>query len=181
MLANTDTEVVVQLGSGLIFGIICAFVASSRGRSPVGWFFLGLFLSCIALVLLLVMPDLKQEEAKTRRHQLENRRLREQLAKERQVADQRHQHVERRLGAHDQALGLDTTEPPQLTGATPPQLTNAAWYYARGNERLGPVTAETIRHLMQAKAISGSTLVWCEGMKDWAPLSTIDDLRGDSA
>jgi len=179
MLANT--EVTINLGIGLVFGIVCAFVASSRGRSPVGWFFLGAFLSCIALVLLLVMPDLKQEEAKTRRHQLENRRLREQLAKERQVADQRHHHVERRLGAHDQALGLDTTEPPQLTGGTPPQLAAATWYYARGTERLGPVTVETIRHLVQAKAISGSTLVWCEGMKDWAPLSTIDGLRGDPA
>jgi hypothetical protein len=179
MLANT--EVTINLGIGLVFGIVCALVASSRGRSPIGWFFLGAFLSCIALVLLLVMPDLKQEEARTRRHQLENRRLREQLAKERQVADQRHHHVERRLGAHDQALGLDTTEPPQLTGGTPPQLAAATWYYARGTERLGPVTVETIRHLVQAKAISGSTLVWCEGMKDWAPLSTIDDLRGDPA
>jgi hypothetical protein len=171
MLA-AEIEILGNLIVGVVFGIVCALIASSRGRSPVAWFFLGLFLACIALVLVLVLPDLKQMETQLRQQELENRRLREQLAKERQVADQRHQNVERRLGAHDQALGLDTAEPPLLANA-------GVWYYARGNERLGPVAAETIRHLLQAQAIRGDTLVWREGMADWAPVRTTDEFGRD--
>lgn len=182
MLA-ADTEIVVNLSIGLVFGIVCAVLASGRGRSPVGWFFLGLFFSCFALILVLLLPDLKQLEERQRRHQLEARRLREQLAKERQVADQRHHQVERRLGAHDQALGLDTNDAPQLGNqAPPPPLPNgASWFYARGNDRMGPVSTETIRHLLQAKAIDGQTLVWREGMADWAAAKTTDEFRGDVA
>lgn len=182
MLA-ADTEIVVNLGFGLVFGIVCAFLASGRGRSPVGWFFLGLFLSCIALVLLLVLPDLKVQEEQQRRHHLETRRLREQLAKERQVADQRHNQVERRLGVHDQALGVDTSETPQLGNAPPPPPLpdGTQWFYARGKERMGPVSIETIRHLLQAKAIDRHTLVWREGMADWAAAGATDEFRGDVA
>lgn len=182
MLA-ADTEIVVNLGFGVVFGIVCAILASGRGRSPVGWFFLGLFFSCLALILVLLLPDLKVEEERQRRHQLETRRLREQLAKERQVADQRHHQVERRLGAHDQALGLDTGEAPQLANAAPPPPLpdGTMWFYARGKERMGPVSEETVRHLLQAGAIRGDTLVWREGMADWTKAAGVDEFRGDVA
>lgn len=178
-----DPEIVINLGVGVVFGILCAVIASGRGRSPVAWFLLGCLFSCVSLIILLVLPDLKQVEERDRRHQLETRRLREQLAKERQVADQRHHQVERRLGVHDQALGVDTAAPPAVTGSgAPPQLpAGAMWFYARGNERMGPVSPETIRHLLQAAAITGQTLVWREGMPDWAPVERTTEFRGDVA
>ncbi|MGC6488270.1 MAG: DUF4339 domain-containing protein [Planctomycetota bacterium] len=183
MLAAAEDIVFVAIvfGSKAIFGVISAVVANNRGRSAVGWFFIGLALDCIGLVLVLALPDLKKEEEKERRRRLENRRLREQLAKERQVSDSRNTNVERRLGAHDEALGLDTSNPPELpTPAATPQLTEgAAWFYARDNERQGPVTAETVRHLLQAGAIDGDTLIWSEGMQDWTALKATDAFAGD--
>ncbi|MBL8754855.1 MAG: DUF4339 domain-containing protein [Planctomycetes bacterium] len=182
MLAND--AFFIQLAVWAVFGLICAIIAHGRGRSPVAWFFIGALLSCIGLILVLVLPDLKQQEEKERRHQLETRRLREQLAKERQIADLRHNQVEQRLGVHDQALGLDTSAPAQIAGSgqAPPQLPNSTqWYYARGTERLGPVSAETIRHLLQANAVHRSTLVWTEGMPDWKALDQVDAFRGDLA
>ena len=183
MLADAEDIIFVAIvfGSKAIFGIISAVVANNRGRSAAGWFFIGLALDCFGLVLVLALPDLKQEEAKERRQRLENRRLREQLAKERQVSDSRNTNVERRLGAHDEALGLDTSTPPALpTSTQTPQLTDGAqWFYARDNERQGPVTTETVRHLLQANAIDGDTLVWCEGMQDWSTLKEIDAFSGD--
>lgn len=180
-----DAEVIAQLSIWVVFGLICALVANGRGRNPVGWFFIGAFLACFGLILLLVLPDLKLQEQKERQRELETRRLREQLLKERQVADHRHGNVERRLGAHDQALGLDTAATPALgngQGAVPPQLPNQSqWFYARGKERLGPVSAETIRHLLQAGAIQRQTLVWSEGMPDWIALDATTEFRGDSA
>lgn len=184
MLAvNDEGALLIALVFKVVFGAICAAIANNRGRSAVGWFFIGLAIDCFGLILVLVLPDLRQQEERLRRHELENRRLREQLSKERQVADQRHGHVERRLGAHDQALGLDTAGPDALPagGAPPPLPYVAQWYYARGKERLGPVSAETIRHLLQARAIAGETLVWREGMADWSPAARTDEFRGDVA
>ena len=77
----------IQLISGALFGTICAILAHGRGRSAVGWFFLGFFFGCFALVLLLVLPDLRLQEEKERALRRENRLLREQLRKDRMVAD----------------------------------------------------------------------------------------------
>lgn len=181
-LAQSDEGfMAVQFGGGLLFAIICAIVAAGRGRSAVGWFFIGLILSCFGLILVLVLPDLKVQEEREKRVALENRRLREQLNKERHVSDQRHGHVERRLGAHDEALGLDTSKPPELPhSAAPAQLTDGdQWFYARDGERKGPVSMETMRHLIQAEAINADSLIWSQGMADWAPLSSVDAFRGD--
>ncbi len=186
MLAASEDAIaiVVALAVKLVFGAICAAIARNRGRSAGGWFFIGVLLDCFGLILVLVLPDLKQQEGRLRRQEQENRRLREQLAKERQVSDQRHGHVERRLGAHDQALGVDTSAPDALPYSAPPPLplTNGeTWFYARGQERLGPVSAATIRHLLQARAIARETLVWREGMADWLPVAKTDEFRGDVA
>ncbi len=182
MLASVEVHG-AEIGVSLVFGVLCALIASGRGRSGIGWFFVGFFLSCIGLVLVLVLPNLKEEHEGHQNHQLEARRLREQLAKERQIADQRHSQIDRRLGAHDQALGLRTDEAPELAGyAAPPELPDRdLWFYARGKERLGPVSADTLRHLLQAKAIDRGTLLWCEGMPDWVPLAKVEQFGGDLA
>lgn len=170
----------------LVWGGACAAIASNRGRNVLGWFCIGFVTTCIGLVLVLVLPDLKVQEAERRRQEQENRRLREALAKERQVADQRHGHIERRLSVHDQAIGVDTSSPPALADAAaapalPARAGGARWYYARGKERMGPVSEETVRHLLQAGAIRGDTLVWREGMADWSKAAAVDEFRGDVA
>ena len=45
-----------------VFGGIVAAIAHSRGRSPIGRFFIGFFAGCIGLILVLVLPDLNLEE-----------------------------------------------------------------------------------------------------------------------
>ena len=184
MLANGEAELIAQLLIALVFGGICAVIANARGRSGVAWFFIGCIFSCLALILLLCLPDLKQQQDREERQRQENRRLREQIAKERQVSDLRHNEVHKRLGAHDQALGLDTSTaaeigngdapPPLLSGATQ----GASWYYARDNQRHGPVSAETIQHLLAAQAITRDSLVWRQGMQDWKPIRDVTDFDG---
>lgn len=74
------------------------------------------------------------------------------------------------------------------------------WYYAEGQQRQGPVPAHDIRQLFQRGQLTLDTLVWREGMPQWAALrsaaeelqlqtlaavaaapSTGFDLRGDYA
>lgn len=43
------------------------------------------------------------------------------------------------------------------------------WYYARGEERMGPVDDTQIMALASTGQITSHTLVWCDGMADWMP------------
>jgi hypothetical protein len=183
--ANGDAETLVQLVFMLVFGGVCAVLANNRGRSGVAWFFIGFFFSCFGLILLLCLPDVKQQEEREQRHREETRRLREQIAKERQVSDARHNDVQKRLVVHDQALGVDTTPQGELSGgvAAPllPGEQQPQWFYARDNQRHGPVSWETVQHLLAARALTRDSLVLREGMADWAPMRDVAEFgRGAS-
>lgn len=49
------------------------------------------------------------------------------------------------------------------------------WYYAEGQQRQGPVAEQEIRQLFQRSQITLDTLVWREGMAQWAALRTVVD------
>lgn len=168
-----------------VFGVICAAVAPGRGRSAVGWFFIGVFTQCIGVILIFLLPNLKLEEEKQRRRDEETRKLRELLKKERQVSDQRHDVHHGRIGAHDRALGVDTSsaESPQITGGgAPPPLPaelpapdEAMWFYASDGKQQGPVRASRLQQFRLDLRVDDETMVWCEGMSDWMPLGEVAD------
>ncbi len=172
----------------LVLGVACAILADTRGRSALAWFLLGFFFGCFALIGLFVIPDLKVQEEKERRLRMENRRLREQLRKDRAIADQRYQEHVQRLSAHDRALGMDT-RPPQLQlqgdddpdGVLPARadLPATGWFYAMEGaaEPEGPVSLATLRDLWAQESVGPTTLVWNETMKDWTTVRDIDGLE----
>jgi hypothetical protein len=177
---------VIQLIIMAIFGTICAVIAQSRGRSAVGWFFIGLLLSCMGLIVLLVIPDLKVQEEERQRMALENRRLREQIRKDRMVADQRHDESERRLTAHDRVLNLDTSTaqseigPPPiraaLTGSDAGQFA-VSWYFADGGKPVGPISIDDLKNMWKEARLQPDSLVWQEGMREWVAVSAVHGLQ----
>ena len=48
----------VAIGS-IIAAIICAIIAGTKGRNPLGWGILGLFFSIITLIVVIVIPAKK--------------------------------------------------------------------------------------------------------------------------
>ena len=167
----------------LSFGVLCAMIANSRGRNAVGWFAIGFIFSCLGPVGLLVLPDLKAQEERERELRLENRRLREQLKKDRAVADARYAQTARRLGAHDRALGMDTAhaelEAPPVSAQPQlgPEGIEAKWYYLdRTRERRGPLTFDAFRAQWEAGELTPQTLVWARVLEDWTPLSDVPGL-----
>lgn len=98
----------------LIFGIICAAIANSKGRSVVAWFFIGFFFGILGLIILLVIGNPKEARQKEMEMETEQRRLREQLRQERIKNDQFRKHTQVRLDTHDNALGLETRSTPAL-------------------------------------------------------------------
>jgi hypothetical protein len=99
-------QVILPIG----FGALCAALAHSRGRTPVGWFFIGFFLSCIGLIIILVLPNVKEEEAKHAALDDANRSLRERLRQEQMKNEAFRQHAAQRLDAHDRQLDVDTRQ-----------------------------------------------------------------------
>lgn len=188
-------EGLIQLITMTIFGIVCALIANSRGRSGVGWFFIGFFLGCIGLIIVLVLPDLRVLEEREKRLRRENQRLKERLQMDRHVADRRHSDTVRRLEAHDQALGVDTspsledTEHPEALAAPaeesgslnddfpPHDYESLSWYYVEAGEQVGPVDFNNLARLWVQGRINTITLVWQENMEDWMKISDMPGLE----
>jgi len=93
---------------GVIFGVICAVVANSKGRSVVAWLLLGFLFGLFSLIILLLLSDLKKEQAERDYSEQERRRLREQLRQEKLKNEAFRQHAAARLDMHDRQLGVDT-------------------------------------------------------------------------
>lgn len=55
------------------------------------------------------------------------------------------------------------------------------WYYVEGGERRGPVAAETLTEHLRSGALPPDTLVWRDGMSDWAPATQFAEFTGGSA
>lgn len=178
----------------VVFGLLCAMIASGRGRNPLGWFVIGLFLPCIGIVVLLVIPDLKLDESRHGRLQTENRRLREQARKERQTAERRHAATQRRIDVHDRALDVDTASMVEAVDveelAPPPPrqpnseeretLERALWFYLTDrDEQIGPMPFAELRRVWRDGRIGAATYVWREGMGDWRPLREVPGLEGE--
>lgn len=178
LLLQSNMEFKTVGGGGLLLAIICALIAPGRGRSALAWFFLGLLFNCIALVILLLLPDLKAEDDAAHGTNTELRRLREQLKKERMVADERHGEHGTRLDAHDRALGIDTAPPPLPPPSTEPLPAPAdtEWFVGHDGDRFGPLTVEQIRQLRAESRLDDSTLVWRQGMAEWVPITDLPEL-----
>lgn len=52
------------------------------------------------------------------------------------------------------------------------------WYVDAAGANAGPVGLDQARDLIDSRAIGASTLVWMEGMAEWAPADQISALRG---
>ncbi len=189
--------IILQLVIRLVFAGICAAVASSKGRSTVGWFFLGLIFTCIPMIIILCLSNRKEEEAKWQAQELEQQRLREQLRQEQIKNEALRQHTIARLDQHDQSLGIDTRQTAPLIGHTPeaPQAPAANIEYSRGNEppppsgfpaenwyvdnngeQDGPYAWLVIYRRARQGTLTPETKVWAEGLADWVPANQIPSL-----
>jgi hypothetical protein len=102
-----------------VCGVITAAIASHKGRSPVGWFFVGFLVALIGVIIACCMSNLKQEQAQQQYMQMEQRRLREQLRQEQLRLESLRQYANARIDAHDQLLGVNTRPAAALPGMAP--------------------------------------------------------------
>jgi hypothetical protein len=101
----------------LICGLITSWIANSKGRTAIGWFFIGFFFGLIGLIICLCMSNLNEEQKYRAQQTEENRRLREKIRQEQLKLESLRMHTASRLDAHDNVLGMDTrATAPQTIG-----------------------------------------------------------------
>jgi uncharacterized membrane protein YeaQ/YmgE (transglycosylase-associated protein family) len=186
---------------GAICGIITAAIASSKGRSVVGWFFVGFLLGLIGVIISLCMSNLKQQKAKEAFAAQERHRLREQLRQERLKNEAFRQYSTARLDAHDKHLGIETHTAESLPHSpvrqalpsqgnealdallsqtrspTPVPAAQTNWFYDRNGQPVGPMPESEIHRMIQSGGIQKHTLVWTEGYDDWVAAKDVQQFQ----
>ena len=183
---------VIQLIVVLVCGAISAAIASSKGRSGVGWFFGGVFLGLIGIIIIACLSNLNEERNRRNYVDWQQRRTQEQIYQE-QVKNQAfQQYTASRLDQHDQQLGLNTRPANQnLTYGTggeqnylPDQQGQAntqasAWHVIdSNNQRLGPLSVQQITSLINEQRLTRSSLTWSQLKNAWCPISEVQELAG---
>lgn len=181
----------------LIFGIVCAVIAHAKGRSAVGWFFIGFLLSLIGFILVLVVSDKEAEKRKQDALQREQRRLREQLKQERMKNRAFQQHTQARLDAHDGALQMNTREVGPKEEKVPligeketrafetadladgaQQNLEAGWYVNQDGQNRGPMSRTDLCRLHSYNEVDGDSQVWHPALENWDVLRNVREMLG---
>jgi hypothetical protein len=50
------------------------------------------------------------------------------------------------------------------------------WYYSKNATQLGPISLDELRAKFASGEVSGTDMVWREGMTDWKPASSVPEL-----
>ena len=58
------------------------------------------------------------------------------------------------------------------------KMADHEWYYAKDDQQQGPVGRNALVHLLTKGRLSADTLVWHEGLDDWAPANEVAELLG---
>jgi hypothetical protein len=59
---TTTAAAIISVCLGVFFGIACYFIARSKARNAVGYFFLGLFFGIFGLIITAVIPNLNENK-----------------------------------------------------------------------------------------------------------------------
>jgi hypothetical protein len=50
------------------------------------------------------------------------------------------------------------------------------WYYSKNSNQLGPVSLDEIRFKLASGEITGTDMVWKEGMQNWSSIASVGEL-----
>lgn len=74
--------------------------------------------------------------------------------------------------------GQQQTQQQAASGAMPPPLPQQTQYfYAVNGQQAGPVTMDVLANLFASNTINAETLVWKQGMANWAALNSVVELQ----
>jgi len=139
----------VTLCVWFVIGLITAYLARRRGRSPLPWFAVGLVLGVLGIALLYLWPSPQPAAQK------------EALAE----------------GVHKELTPAPTESltPASISHETASVL----WHYLDGeDEQQGPVSLPELERLWRNREVNLESYVWSQGMPDWQLIDALPTLKG---
>jgi len=140
----------LTLALHVIFACAIAYLARQRGRHPLAWFVGGVIGGFLALVLLIVLPD------------LEKRQWLQKEARPKQVPEPQTSDPIQPQTMEHQPAPPPVVVAPTMSASVPEE----GWFVAvPGGQAQGPLNQVEARQL----AAADSLLVWHEELQDWTP------------
>lgn len=69
------------------------------------------------------------------------------------------------------------TQPQQTAAVPPPMPTQVLYHYSVNGQQAGPVAFDKLKELFASRTINRDSLVWKQGMANWAALKDIEELK----
>ncbi|PIF00749.1 MAG: antifreeze protein [Maribacter sp.] len=68
-------------------------------------------------------------------------------------------------------------QPQQVAAVPPPMPAQVLYHYAVNGQQAGPVTFDKLKELFASRTINRDSLIWKQGMANWAALKDIEELK----
>ena len=65
----------------------------------------------------------------------------------------------------------------QQSATPPPMPTQVLYHYAINGQQMGPVSIDKLKELFASRAVNKDSLVWKQGMQNWASLKDVEELK----
>lgn len=148
-----------MLAIWVIIGIICSFVAKSKGKNQYLWFAIGVLFSVLGLLILLLLPKKEKEKVATP-----------------SPAVAKSMNSEAALPADDEENFMEPTPPVKRIK----QDTALQWHYIYESDTIvevrGPFNIDDLRKEFVNLKLPISTYIWCDEFADWTPLSEFQNM-----
>ena len=72
---------------------------------------------------------------------------------------------------------MDGIQQPVQSGMTPPPIPTAVYHVAVNGQATGPFDATTLAQMVASGQLTANSLVWKNGMAQWATAGTVDELK----
>ena len=82
---------------------------------------------------------------------------------------------------HEQPQRRQAVDLPVEGVAQEGRAMTAEWFYAKGKQKIGPVTEEQLEELVRSGEVSRTDMVWKQGMAKWQPAGAVDGLLPKSS
>jgi len=141
----------------LLLGGICSRIAKKRNRNPLGWFFIGMLLGVIGLIILYVLPAKNEESLEEASPVPAAMQSQENLTFSTETEE--------------------TLAPSEMNQVISPSFEKKLWYYLdRENKQYGPMSFDNLKRVWKEDQITGTTYVWNEEMPDWKPIADLPEV-----
>ncbi len=155
----------IIIGLGLcLSAALCAHFAQKRGRDPIVWFFLGILLGLLALILLFILPPATREKPVG---PIETSASLPETGLNDSSWDQGKGTKEEVVAP--QAHSLDPSDIP---------LVERDWFYLDADRtQVGPLLFADLQDQFKDGSVDSDTYLWSEGMKNWQYLKDLEELQ----